>query len=140
MAKKTMSVAELETMLKQAKQEIEELQAERKKLASRLDEVDARLAQLGAPGKRRAKAKPAAAPPKPKAKKGKKPGRKKMTLAQHVLKILQKAGGPMEVKDIAQALKAKGVSKAKTLATQVGQVLKAMGAKKVGRGRYVLAG
>ena len=57
--------------------------------------------------------------------------RKKMTLAEHVEKILQKAGGPMEVKAIAQSLKARGVSKAKTLSTQVGQVLKAMGAKKV---------
>ena len=137
---RVLSVAELEKMLKQVKQEIAELQAERKKLAARLGEIDSRLAQLGAAKRGRPKGKrgrPAQPKAKKAVKKGKKPGRKKMTLAQHVLRILQKAGGPMEVKDIAQALKAKGVSKAKTLATQVGQVLKAIGAKKVGRGRYV---
>jgi len=70
--------------------------------------------------------------------KGKKAGRKKMTLPQHVVKVLGKAKGPMSPGDIADILKKKGVSSAKTLATQVGQVLKAMGAKKTGRGQYVM--
>lgn len=134
-----MSVAELEKLLAQAKKEIQQLQTERGGLVARLAEIDSRLAELGAPRKRRAKAQRGA---EPKAKKpGRKPGRKKMTLAQHVEKLLGTAREPISPKEMAQALKAKGVSKAKTLAMQVNQVLRSdkVAARKVGRGRYVSA-
>ena len=62
-----------------------------------------------------------------------------MALAQHVEKALSNATQPMSPGAIADILKRKGVSKAKTLATQVNQVLRSdkVNARKVGRGQYV---
>ena len=73
--------------------------------------------------------------------KGKKRGRKKMTLAQHVAKILAGAKEPMSPQDIGKILRAKGVSKAKSLTVQIGQVLSSdkVSVRKIGRGKYVAA-
>ena len=135
------SVPDLQRMLHAAKQETAQLQKERAGLVKRIDEIDQRLAALGGatrPGpkaKRRAK-RPAKPTPKPK---GKRPGRKKMTLADHVAKVLQGAKAPVSPQQIADAIKKKGASKSKRLAKQVHQVLASgkVAVKKVGRGQYV---
>ena len=144
MAKKRMglmSVADLERMLKQAKNEVGELQKERAGLVARLNEVDARLAQLGAPKKARARRKGVgAAKKKSEVKKvGKKRGRKKMTLAEHVARVLRAARGPVSPQQITEAIKNRGASKSKYLNTQVSQILRSgkVAVKKVGRGQYV---
>jgi len=144
MAKKkmqSMSVADLERMLKQAKDEVGQLQKERAGLVARLDEIDARLARLGAPKKRGAKRKGLGAAKKKQAvtKVGKKRGRKKMTLAEHVAKVLHAAKGPVSPQQITEAIRKKGVSKSKYLNTQVMQILRGgkVAVKKVGRGQYV---
>ena len=142
--KQAMSVAVLEQMLKQAKDEVSDLRDERDRLVARLGEIDARLAELGEPRKRRAKRKGAGAAKKKQAVKkvGKKRGRKKMTLAEHVAKVLQEAKEPVSPAQITQAMRKKGVSKSKFLSTQVQQILRSgkVAVRKVDRGQYVLAG
>lgn len=137
----TLSVADLERMLSQAKQEVASLQKERSALVTRIADTDARLAQLGGAKRRGQKAKRAVArPAKATAKRvGKKPGRRKMTLAEHVARILQGSKGPMSPKQITQALGKKGVSKSRYLNTQVTQILRSgkVSVRKVGRGQYV---
>ena len=148
--RQTLSVSQLQQLLIMAEKEVATLQVKRTKLASQLEEVDARLAELGAPRRGRP-AKGATKPKKatgvkeeaPKKQTGKKkPGRKKMTLAAHVEKILAAARTPISPKEIAKALMAKGVSKAKSLSVQVGQVLASdkLKVKKAGRGKYLPAG
>jgi hypothetical protein len=147
MAKKSttsLSVADLEQMLKDAKNEIEQLQKERAGLETRAAEIDARLVELAGGKKRGGPTKGAKAEaPQPTAKpKGKKPGRKKMTLPQHVERVLKNAGNAMQIQEIADTLRKKGVSSANTLAMQVGQVIRKgqVAAQKIGRGVYKWAG
>ena len=135
----TMSVADLEQLLKQAKQETQDLQKERSTIAGRLSEIDKRLAQLGGPKRRGPKAKQATGGTAKAKRAGKKRGRKKMTLAEHVTRIVQAAAGPVSPQQITEAIKKKGVSKSKYLNTQVTQILRSgkVAVKKVGRGQYV---
>ena len=147
MAKRGMmplSIAELERMLKDAKQEVQQLQKERTGLVDRVTEIDHRLAELGGTRKRGPKAKHTdvwAAKPATKPQ-GKKAGRKKMTLADHVAKILAAAKAPMSPQEITQSLKKKDISKSKYLNTQVQEILAGdkVAVRKVGRGQYVLGG
>jgi hypothetical protein len=139
-----LSVVDLEKMLKDAKAEVERLQQERVKLQTRMEKVDGRLAQLvGAtkpgPKPKLAVSRPAKGPAKPK---GKKPGRKKMTLAQHTEPILKSAGKPMAMKDIVAELRKKGVSDSANLDQQVYQVIKGgkVNARNVSRGVYEWVG
>ena len=139
--KQVMSVAVLEQMLKRARDEVAGLQKERAGLAARLDEIDARLAELGASTKGRKRRKTGRIAKKKRAAKktGKKRGRKKMTLAEHVARVLQAAKGPVSPQQITEAIKKKGVSKSKYLNTQVMQILRSgkVAVKKVGRGQYI---
>ena len=140
----TLSVAELERMLKSAKRETETLAKERAGLEKRMADIDRRLAELGGTKKqpakaRRTKAKAAKPAPKPA---GKGAGRKKMTLTDHVTKILGSAKTAMSPAQITQAMRKKGVSKSKFLSIQVQQILRSgkVAVRKVDRGQYVLAG
>ena len=61
-----------------------------------------------------------------------------MTLADHVTKVLLGAKDPISPQQIADAVRKKGASKSKYLATQVQQILASgkVAVQKVGRGRY----
>jgi len=138
--KAALSIGALEKMLQQAQTKAKALQQEREKLATRIEKIDDELASLGVQGKPVKRKKPVKRVTKKKAKPAKKkPGRKKMTLAEHVSKILAAAKKPISPKDMAAALKKKGVSKSEGLANQIGMVLVRgkVAAKKVGRGLYV---
>jgi len=143
MARKALSVSvkELEHMLAQVRKRASQLQKRRTALASELSKVDQELADLGVTPTQRAKRRKRVTPrtAKKRAKPAKKPGRKKMTLADHVSKILTAAKKAMSPKEIAQVIKKKGVSKSKGLANQIVIILAKgkVAAKKVGRGLYV---
>lgn len=151
-----LSVSELEQLLSRAKKEVGQLQRERAELVAEMRRVDQRLAELGTKKRGRpAKAKKAAAPKRGKgakakgrtepaakaAPKKKKPGRKKMTLADHITKILAGASAPMSPMDITNRLRAKKASTSKNLSVQVSQILSSdkVTVNKVGRGQYVAA-
>lgn len=71
---------------------------------------------------------------------GPRPGRgpRAGSLKDHIVKVLNRAGGAMRVKDIATAVVSSGYkSKNKTLAKSVGVALRDLrGVKRVGRGRF----
>ena len=140
---KTMSLEELKGMLARAKQQVQQLVEERAGLVARVAEIDGDVAALTGTKKRPATTVPAGpqagkSGPEPTPKKR---GRKKMTLADHVAKILQAATKPMSPEQIGEALRKKGASTSKSLATQVGQILagEKVAVKKLGRGQYVAA-
>lgn len=123
----TLSASEIEKLRAQlVGPKLQALKRERQKLEKRLKEIDAEMARLGArkPARRAAR------------RRGPRPG----TLASKIRNILEKAGRPMRVKEICDALAAAGAARTKTFANYVNRTLSTNPLfSKAGRGVYKLS-
>ena len=136
----SMSIAQLEKVLANTKQQLVALKGKREKLLAQIGKVDKQIAELaGEPVAPAAEAEaPAPAPTKPK--KARKLAKNAMTLADAVVKVLGEAKEPMRAGDIAEAVTALGYkSKGKRLAKQVSiAAAKDESVEKVARGLFAL--
>lgn len=141
-AKAQLSIAELQSLLRERDQELQKLTKQRDKLASQLKDLDRRIAGLKGAA---AAAGPAARPARParpaRVRRGGRRRAGRRPLADVISDVLVRHDGPMRLKDIAEAVKAAGYqSKSKNFYNVVSQTVNLRPEfVNAGRGLYKLA-
>ena len=135
MARRALSIAQLQQQLAEKRTLLKELRGRRKKLLADLQATDSEMAALaGRSSKKRA--------PKPKVKAKRKPRGDQPPLRAVIRDVLKAAKGSLSIKEISKGAKAAGYkTKSKQFENIVGQIAyTSPEIKKVARGAFILKG